>query len=212
MKDIVIFGAGGLGREVYDIIMRINNQKIEYNVLGFIDEKTELKSMEINGKKVLGGDEIAIELSGERPLYGALALSSWQLRKKIVNKMKDHIIWENIIDPSACISHTALVGMGNIIQYNVFVSSKVKIGDFCILNVGSVIGHDTNVDDYVSIMPCCNVTGNVSLEKCTYLGGNVCVIPGINIAEKCVIGAGAVVVKDLVETGTYVGVPAKLNQ
>lgn len=211
MKDLVIFGAGGCGREVADTVARINKISNTYNLIGFADERCELWGRRVNGISVLGGDNEIIKMCKEGKLYGVLAIASANLKHIINNKMKDYIIWENIIDPSACISPYAKLGRGNIIQPFVYVGSNAFIGNHCTINVSSVIGHDVVVDDYVSIMSCCDVAGNVHLKKGVYLGSGVSVIQGKKIQNRSIIGAGAVVVKDIDKTGTYIGVPARLN-
>lgn len=210
MKNIIIFGAGGFGREVVDTIERINVAERKYNIVGFIDENRDLVNTSINGIKVIGGDDSVIQLSREKELFGVIAVSSANIKQKIIDKLSNYIVWENIIDPSACISQYVDIGVGNVVQPYTFISSNVKIGDHCILNVGSVIGHDTVLEDCVSVMPSCSISGNTYLSKGVYIGSNACIIPGKKIAKNCVVGAGALVNKDLLRKGVYAGVPAKL--
>ena len=138
-------------KKYIDTIGRINERRKNYNVLGFIDEEKELKGKYINGVKVLGGDDVAVELSHKKDLFGVIAIASSSIKRKIVNRMGQYIIWENIIDPSVCISKNMYMGEGNVIQPGVIICADVKMGNHCILNMGVTLGHDSILEDYVSI-------------------------------------------------------------
>lgn len=196
-KEIVIFGAGGLGREVADTIARINDKKETYHVKGFIDERKELWGEKLNGIKILGGDEYAAELAERQELYGVIAIASAQIRRGIVERIGEKLKWETIIDPTVCVSPYAQIGEGNIIQSYVFVSSNTTIGNHSIINVNTIIGHDAVIDSFVSVMPSCNIMRGAYLEKDVYLGAGTTIIPKKRIARGTIIGAGAIMVKNV---------------
>ena len=86
---------------------------------------------------------------------------------------------------------------------------NIKIGNHAIVNLDCTIGHDTEIEDFVTIYPSVNVSGNCRIGQCTELGTGMQIIQGKRIGENCIVGAGSVVIKDLLESGTYVGCPAK---
>ena len=61
----------------------------------------------------------------------------------------------------------------------------------------------------MTIYPSVNVSGNVLIGQCTELGTGTQIIQGKTITANSIVGAGAVVVKNIEEPGTYVGSPAK---
>ncbi len=78
-----------------------------------------------------------------------------------------------------------------------------------IINLDCTLGHDDVIEDFVTIYPSVNVSGNVIVGECCELGTGMQIIQGKTMVPKTIIGAGAVVTKDCTECGTYVGSPAK---
>ena len=89
------------------------------------------------------------------------------------------------------------------------INSGARIGTGCIVNTCASVDHDCNVGDYVHIAVGSHLCGTVSMGDETWIGAGAIVSNNISICSECMIGAGAVVVKDIKESGTYVGVPAK---
>lgn len=89
------------------------------------------------------------------------------------------------------------------------INCCTKISKGCIINTGSTIDHDNIIDDYVHISPGVHTAGTVKIGKGTWLGVGSIVSNNINIVSGCKVGAGSVVVKNIIEPGTYIGVPAK---
>lgn len=207
MKDIVIIGAGGFGREVAWLLERINNVTPTWNIKGFIDDNERLWGKWEDNYKVLGGTEY-LKNCGE--IYAVCAVGSASVREKIVSKLQDcKMKFATVIDPSVIISDRVQIGEGTIICAGTIITVDVKIGKHVIINLDCTIGHDDILGDYVTIYPSANVSGNVTIGNTTELGTGMQVIQGKVIAANTIVGAGAVVVKDCVEEGTYVGNPAK---
>ena len=84
----------------------------------------------------------------------------------------------------------------------------ITIGSHVIINLDCTIGHDAVLQDCVTLYPSVNVSGNCTIGECVELGTGMQIIQGRSVVKDTIVGAGAVVVKDLEEKGTYVGVPA----
>lgn len=208
MKDIVIIGAGGFGREVEWLINRINEKYSTYNIIGFIDDNEELLDKEIGHSKVICNIE---QLSKRnKKTCVAIAIGNTVIRKKIYDRLKNNknLDFPNLIDPSVIVGETEL-GIGNIICANTVMTVNVKIKNFSIINLDCTIGHDDIFDDFVTLYPSVNVSGGVHIGKCSEIGTGTQIIQQHNIINNVIVGAGAVVVKDIEESGTYIGVPAK---
>lgn len=206
MKDIVIIGAGGFGREVAWLIENINKNTPEWNILGFVDDNNEIQGTEINGYKVVGG----IDWLKEQELYVVNAIGDPVIKKKVIERLKDSTNkYPVLIHPSAIISDKVSFGEGSIICAGNIVTVNIEIGNHVIINLDSTIGHDAIVGDYSTILPNVNVSGGVTIEQCVTLGTGSTIIQGVTIGKNAIIGAGAVVVKDLPANCTAVGSPAK---
>jgi acetyltransferase EpsM len=91
----------------------------------------------------------------------------------------------------------------------VIVNASVEIGNHCIINTAAVIEHDCTIKDYVHICPNATLAGNVTIGEGAQIGVGAKVIQGVKIGKWSIIGAGAVVTKDIPDNCTAVGIPAK---
>src|SRR5262249_20302521 len=96
-----------------------------------------------------------------------------------------------------------------VVMANVVINPNTKIGVHSIINTGAIIEHDNHIGDFVHVSPNATLCGTVSVGNGTHIGASVTVKNNISICGDCKIGIGAAVVKDIVEPGTYVGVPAR---
>jgi len=208
MENIVIVGAGGFGREVEWLIKRINQQNNnKWNILGYVDDNLE-KGKKITNLEVIYNTE---ELSQTKEKTNVvIAIGNAKVRKTIYNKIKnnENLAFPNLIDPSAIIGEIDL-GKGNIICAGTIATVNIKINDFNIINLDCTIGHDDILEDFITVYPSVNISGNTNIKELVEIGTGTQIIQGKNICSNVIIGAGAVVVKDIIEAGTYVGIPVK---
>lgn len=204
-KDIYIIGAGGFAREVAWLIRRINEVKNTWNIVGFIDANKELLGTEFDGYKVVGDDKY---LNSKTGAYCVCAIGSSTLRKKIVSNLTN-VRFATLIDPNVQMSSSTKIGEGSIICAGSIITVDGNIGNHVIVNLDCTIGHDANLEDFVTLYPSVNVSGNVHLGECVEMGTGSKIIQGLDVSKNSIVGAGAVVVRNIEEPGTYVGVPAK---
>lgn len=213
MKNLVLIGASGYGREIYDMIERINARKATYNVVGFIDDNSELWGTKINTVPVLGGVDYVKEHFKKEDLYAVITIASADVKRNIAEELDHYVTWETLIDPTAIVSNYCHIGEGSLIGAFSQVGPNSKVGRFCSILYACSIGHDAQLEDYVSTMDYCDITGYDYLEEGVYLGSSVAILPDLRICKDSVIGGGTLVVKNILEKGTYIGVPArKLNK
>ena len=205
MKDLYIIGAGGFGREVAWLVSRINEVQPTWNFLGFIDDDPTLKGKEIDGYTVAGNCDY---LNEQNDVYCVCAVGAAAVRKKIISKLKN-IQFATLIDPSVQMSSLVSVGEGSIICAGTIITVDVQIGNHVIVNLDCTIGHDAVLEDFVTLYPSVNVSGQCHIGEAVELGTGMQIIQGRGVCKDTIVGAGAVVVKDITESGTYVGVPAK---
>lgn len=209
MKDIVILGAGAFGKEVSQLIKDINQDNKTWNFLGYIDETPEKKGTIINNDPVLGGFEW-LEKNSNKNIWAVCAVGSTRGKYSIINKAKAyHVNFANIIHPSVAWNDFIELGVGNIICWNSFLSVNIKLGDHVAINPGGGIGHDTVIGDYSTLYWDVTLSGNVTLHEGCEIGSKAVVIQQRTVGKWTIVGAGAVVVRDLPENCTAVGVPAK---
>lgn len=206
MKDIVIIGAGGFGREVAWLIEDINKVYEEWNIVGFVDDNETIQESEINGYKVVGN----VEWLKSQDINVVNAIGDPIVKKKVIERLKySKNSYPVLIHPSVIYSDKVSFGEGSIICAGSIITVDIKIGKHVIINLDCTIGHDAVLGDYTTILPSVNVSGFVTTEECVCVGTSSAIIQGVTIGENTVVGAGAVVVKDLPANCTAVGAPAK---
>ena len=214
MKKILIIGGGGFGREVQWLIERINEKNRELNhedlweIQGYVDITLE-PGTEINGYKVLGGTDYLLQQ--KIPLAAVCAIGASQRREKVIKEAKanKYLYFPNLVDPSAKMSDYVEMGEGNIICAGNILTVNIKISDFCIINLDCTVGHDAILEPFTTVYPSVNISGNVKVERGVEIGTGTQIIQGKTIGTRTIIGAGAVVVKDIPKDCTAVGNPCK---
>ncbi len=200
-KKIMIIGASGHGKVVADIA-----QKNGYEIIGFLDDNNSIK--EICGFPVLGKVSAVKKYKNECEFV--IAIGNNQIRQGIAEQYD--VKWATLIHPTAVLGMQVELGEGTVVMANTVVNPCVRIGKHCIINTGAIVEHDNYLEDYVHISPNATLAGTVCVGRKTHIGVCVCVKNNVTIAKDVVVGAGAVVIKDIERAGTYVGLPAKALQ
>jgi len=203
MRDkLIIIGASGHGKVVADIAIKMN----KWQSIAFLDDDESIKtSMEL---EVIGNTADAFTYKEEADFF--VAIGSNATREKIQEKLIElglNVV--SLIHPSAVIGTDVEVGIGTAVMAGVVINSSSRIGKGCIINTSSSLDHDNVIKNYVHISPGVMAAGSVEIGKGTRLGIGSVVSNNVNICSGCNVGAGAVVVKDITEPGTYVGVPVR---
>lgn len=209
MKDLIIIGSGGLGRETVWTAERINAVKPEWNILGFIDDKPSYKGKIIDGYRVLGN---SADVATYPDAYYVCAIGNAAIRKSAVEKILKiaPVKFATLIDPACvyCKDRTTF-GEGCIICAHTYITVDIKIGNYVYFGADGTVGHDARIEDFVTCYPGVNVSGAAHIGSCCEIGAGSQVIQGITVGERTIIGAGSVVVRDLPSDCTAVGAPAK---
>ena len=205
MKEVYIVGASGFGREVAWLIEELDG----YKVKGFIDDNELVQAQVINGIPVAGTVDFLLQKKEETSVV--IAIGNPAIRMKIYNTLKDNpnLNFPNIIAKDVRISKYIDLGIGNIICSGSILTTNIKIGDFNHINLSCTVGHDVIINNFVTVYPSVNISGNVVIGDFTELGTGSQIIQGKNITNNVVIGAGSVVIRNIGESGTYVGTPVK---
>ena len=208
MKDLVIIGTGGVGRETALIVEEINKVNKEWNLLGFIDDNKDLIGKRINGYRVIG-NRIYLNCR-DKEIYVVIAIANNFIKEELVKYLNNkNIKYATLIHPSVRLNNSIQIGEGNIIYQGVVMTVDIKIGNHVIISPKCGIGHDTIIEDYVTLLWNVNVSGGERIRQGATLGSGSTIIQGLEIGKNSYVGAGAVVIRDVEENKTAVGVPSR---
>lgn len=207
---LVIFGAGGLGREVLVLLRQLNEARPTWTLRGFYDDQAPAAAT-INGLPYLG---TAADLNATAELLAvAVAVGSPAARAAVVARLTSPLLsFPTLVHPGVALQpyQHITVGEGTIIQQGVILTTNLRLGRFVLLNLGTTVGHDAVVEDFCSLMCHVDVSGGAHLETGCYLGTKATIIQGRRLGAHSTLGAGAVAVRDLPAGITAAGVPARV--
>lgn len=201
-NKLILIGASGHGKVAAEIALKMK----AWEHIFFVDDDPSLKSC--MGIEVIGDTEVVRTYVHDCDFIVAIgdnkARSSVQQRLEAIGASM-----AKLIHPSAVVSEYASVGAGTVVMAGAVINGFASVGKGCIINTGSTVDHDGWIGDYVHLSPGVHLGGTVHIGQGTWIGIGGTVIHNISIAEYCTIGAGAAVVKDITESGSYAGVPAR---
>lgn len=206
MGKLVIIGVGGFGREVAWLIERINKVRPTWELIGFVDDNENLHGSMVGGYPVIGCCNWLKEQRDE--IYAVCAIGSSKVRKKVTQKL-DGVKFATVIDPKVQMSERINIGDGCVICAGTVLTVDIILGSHVIINLNCTIGHDAVINDFATLYPSVNISGNTFLDECVEMGTGCQIIQGLKVGEGTIVGAGAVVVKELPRECTAVGSPAK---
>ncbi|NLN49475.1 MAG: acetyltransferase [Clostridiales bacterium] len=203
MKDkLIIIGASGHGKVVADIAIKMN----KWQNIAFLDDDESIKTS--MGLEIIGKIADAFVYNDKAEFF--VAIGNNATREKIQEKLiVERLDVVSLIHPSAIIGTGVEIGIGTAVMAGVVINCSTRVGKGCIINTSSSLDHDNVIEDYVHISPGVRSAGTVAIGKSTWVGIGSVIRNNVNICSGCIVGAGAVIVKDITEPGTYVGVPAR---
>lgn len=204
-KRVAIVGAGGFAREVKWLIEDIGQQ----DFAGFF--VTDSAHM----NKISDGDleNLYFKFFESQIDSVVIGVGDPILRADLfarVTRDIPGIRWSTLIHPTAIIDkHSSKVGEGSIICAGAIITTNVRVGRNCAVNLRVTIGHDAVIDDHSVINPGANISGNVSIGEAVLVGTGASIIQKLSIGSRSIVGAAACVTKSVPPDKTVVGVPAK---
>ncbi len=201
-KNLLIIGAGGHGRVVADIAIKLNI----YENISFLDDDISIKSP--MSLPVIGKSSDVIRYVKDYDIF--VAVGNNAIREKLLLNVENlGVVIPTLIHPNAVVGQNVNLGIGTVVIAGAVINCGSVIGKGCIINTLSSIDHDCYIDDFVHISPGTHIAGTVNIGKYTWVGIGANVINNISIVNECIIGAGTVIIKDILKSGIYVGNPAR---
>ncbi|NQT26939.1 acetyltransferase [candidate division KSB1 bacterium] len=205
-RQIVIFGASGHGRVVLDIL-----RSSQVKVFGFLDSDSKKHGKKVDGIEILGDITCVSKLIKQGNLIFVVAIGDNVARKNFylkIKKLGGSI--GNAIHSSAIIAKQVKLGEGIVIASGVIICTNNQIGDNVIINSGAIVEHDGIIGKHVHVAPGVTLAGGVRIKDGAFIGIGSTIIQYKTIGKNVLIGAGSVIIDNIPNNVTVVGVPGKI--
>ena len=206
-----IYGTGGFAREVIPIL----NEQYPNDDNIFVVHKEYLTSEKsINGYPVMSYEDFIDISSKEKSI--TVAISDALIRSRVSTMInQDGIRQSSIISNKSVIMDEVMISNGTIICPFVTITSNIRIGQNFHANIYSYVAHDCIIGDNVTFAPSVKCNGNVIIEDNVYIATGAIIKQGksnnpIILGANSIISAGSFVTRNVQESTTVYGNPAKI--
>ena len=204
-KDIILIGAGGLGKEVFHWFS--SDEKFKDNIKGFLD-KSDPDFSKFKIKPKFLGDEESYQFSDND--YVVITIADIETRDKIYSRLKNKVQFINLVHSRAIVSDNVEMGLGNIICPNCIVSNNVVIGDNNFININSSICHETIINNNIVLAPYSLINGQCCIDDGVFIGSHATVFQNSSIGKKTSIEANTLAKGNIGKDLYICGVPGRI--
>lgn len=209
MKDIVIIGAGGFGKEVKTIIDAVNKITPIWNVIAFYDDAHIGDIHIIDNLECKGTIDDLINVKENLSIVFGIADRNvvQDIMKKIENI--NNFNYPSIIHPSVELNSGVVFGRGNVVATGSIFSCDINIGDLNFFNTMVAVGHDVTIGNFNCFMPRVQISGNVSIGNLNFFGMNSSIVQNKVVGDSNIINSYTLLTKNIKNDSKYFGIPGK---
>lgn len=208
MKNLVIIGAGGFGREMFAAAGEAVGFGSDFSVAGFLDDNPAALDRFDSYPPVLGGIA-GYEIKDDDVFI--TAIGSVGVRKKCVEAIESRGgRFVSVVHRTATVGPNVEIGEGSFIAPNATLTADVKIGRHSCVFHNSSVGHDSVLGDFTHVYAQCAIGGSVVMEECSVVYPGAVVTPRRRIGAGAVVGTLSSVFTDVAPGVTVYGNPASV--
>ncbi|TVP79605.1 MAG: acetyltransferase [Puniceicoccaceae bacterium] len=208
MKRLIIVGAGGFGREVFNWASAHPDCGRLWEIAGFLDDNPAALDGCNYPVAVLGSvanhhpaaDELFICAIGAPSI-------KWAVCQQLLDRSASFL---TLVHPSVIMGANVQLGQGVVLCPGVILTCDIQIGDFAMINCLSSVGHDARIGDWATLSAHCDVTGGAEVGERALLGSGARILPGKKVGPGALVGAGSVVLGNVAAESKVFGNPARV--
>jgi sugar O-acyltransferase (sialic acid O-acetyltransferase NeuD family) len=206
MKNLIIIGASGFGRDIYNLALGCTGYLKDYTIKGFLDRRKDFLNSFTGYPPILSSVEDYIVVKDD---VFICAMGEVQSKKFCINLiLKKGGEFISLISPSAHIDPYAKIGTGCIVLQNAVLGAGSQIGDFVLVQICTIVGHDVKVGNYSRIDCHAVCVGGVIVEDEATIHTSAVINHKVLIGKGASVGAGSFVIRNVKENTTVYGNPA----
>ena len=207
MAQIVIYGAGGNGQEIADVIVAAREAGADWELLGYVDDAPDNQGHQGLGLPVVGTGDWLV---AHPEVHVAMGVAHPRIRRIIAARV-DAIgsRWATVVHPDAVVSPSSEMGEGCVVFAGAVLSCNSRLGRLVQVSFNAVVHHDTRVGDLSWLTANVVLAGHVDVGTGSFVGMGAHVRQGVSVGEWVLLGSGASVVRDVESYCVAVGVPAR---
>ena len=200
LSKIAVIGAGSHTRSSINLLLNYFNVQ---DIVIYDDSFIKGKNEKISTIPLIGNISKIKENEG---IF--LSIGNNNKRREYFLKFKHQLI-RSVYHASSLQEDGSKFGLANQVFAHSYINSNVTIGNDNIINTGAIIEHDVKIGNHNHISIGARICGKVVIGDMCLVGAGAVILDKLSICDNVVIGAGSVVVKNIEESGTYAGIPAK---
>ena len=208
MRKLVFLGTTANNADIVEAVQEINARQPTFRVLGYVSHDGKPQSG--TDLDFLGADDAIGSLPDDVHVvgfrYGPASYRSWPEMVAAFGLSNDR--WATVVHPGAYVSPRTTIGNGSVILAGTTVGADVRIGNHVIILQNATLSHDDVIGDYSCLSVGATLAGSISVGRNCFIGAGATVI-GRSIGEGSLIGAGALVRKEVPADEVWVGNPAR---
>jgi sugar O-acyltransferase (sialic acid O-acetyltransferase NeuD family) len=208
MKNLLIIGASGFGRDIYNMATECIGYQTEYVIKGFLDDNKNALASFGNYPPIVNSIKDYVVQDGD---VFICALGDVHIKRNIVHSILEKGgSFISLIHPTAHVDRTAKIGVGCIILQDAFIGAGSIVGDFVLIQVSSVIGHDVKIGNFSRIDCLAVCTGGAIIEDEVTIHTSAVINQKVTVGKGACVGACSFAIRKVKENTTVIGNPATI--